>query len=356
MPTLERMSARRQRTLGLAGLVVGVVVLGVAIAVAVNGHSTTTRSNGQPTSSRADTTSTRTPFAANSIWNAPLSPSAPIASNSPLLVNQLEEQVSRYGAWINTTSYSTPIYTVAASQPRVPVVLDNPAGNPSAALLAQVLRAGVPIPAAAQPAPGTDADLVVWQPSTDTIWEMWNTHRVGSSWHARWGGRMQNVSRNPGYFTNPPDWGIAATSLALLGGTIRISDLRAGHIDHALAISIPHARQGVVAWPAQRTDGNLNSRDGIPEGTRFRLDPTLDLSKLNLPPVTRMIAEAAQHYGLFVRDQSGAVAFYAEQPTAGPDPYSGATSVFGSLGPKEVAEAFPWSHLEVVSAPTRTYP
>jgi hypothetical protein len=279
-----------------------------------------------------------------------------MAANSPVFVSQLEQQVVRYGTWINTTSYSTPIYTVPGSQPRVPVVLDMPGGNSSAALLAQVFRSGVPIPPGARPAPGTDEDLVVWQPSTDTMWELWNTRLVGSTWHAGWGGRMENVSRNPGYFTNPPDWGTAATSLALLGGTIRISDLHAGRIDHALAISIPEARAGVVAWPAQRTDGKLNSPDAIPEGTRFRLDPKLDLSKLSLPPLTRMIAEAAQRYGLFVRDQSGAVAFYAEQPTGtGPDPYSGPTSVFGTLSPKQLTAAFPWSHLEVVSAPVHAY-
>lgn len=352
MPTLERMGSRRQRTLGIVGLVVGLVLLVAAIVTALHGRST----KSQPTSPRAVSTATRTPFAANSIWNAPLPPTAPIAANSSALVGQLELQVSGDGTWINTWSYSTPIYTVGRSQPRVPVMLDMSPSNSSAALLAQVFRAGVPIPSGARPASGTDADLVVWQPSTDTVWELWNTRLIGSTWHARWGGRMENVSRNPGYFTNPADWGTAATSLALLGGTIRISDLRAGHIDHALAISIPEARAGVVAWPAQRTDGKLNSPDAIPEGTRFRLDPKLDLAKLGLPPVTRMIAEAAQRYGLFVRDQSGAVVFYAEQPTsAQQDPYSGPNSVFGTLSPKQLTAAFPWSHLEVVSAPVHAY-
>jgi hypothetical protein len=198
--------------------------------------------------------------------------------------------------------------------------------------------------------------LVVWQPSTNTMWELWNARRVGGAWHARWGGRMDNVSKSAGYFTIPPDWGTAATSLALLGGTMRLSELRAGHIDHALGISIPQARRGVVAWPAQRTDGNLSSPDAIPEGTRFRLDPRLDLSKLKLPPLTRMIAEAAQRYGLFVRDQSGAVAFYGEQVTQpGLNPYSAADGIFGRLSPQRLTAAFPWSHLEVVSAPVHTY-
>lgn len=356
MPIIERVPARRQRILGLAGLLIAVILLVAAVVTALSGNSTTTQLPTTPIAPRVRLSSTATPFAANSIWNAQVAANAPLAPDSSALVRELERQVLHYGTWINTTSYSTPIYTVPASQPRVPVAYDGSTGYPSAARLARVFQAGLPIPPGARPAPGTDADLVVWQPSTDTMWELWNARRVGSTWHARWGGRLDRVSTSPGYFTDPPDWGTAATSLALLGGTIRISDLRAGHIDHALAISIPQARSGVVAWPAQRTDGNLDSPDAIPEGTRFRLDPKLDLSKLNLPRVTRMIAEAAQGYGLFVRDQSGAVAFYAEQPTQpGPNPYTGPGGAFGTLDPKALTAAFPWEYLEVVSAPVQPY-
>ena len=38
------------------------------------------------------------------------------------------------------------------------------------------------------------------------------------------------------------------------------------------------ARAGVFSWPAQRTDGLLDSPDAIPEGARFRLDPNLDIA------------------------------------------------------------------------------
>jgi hypothetical protein len=192
---------------------------------------------------------------------------------------------------------------------------------------------------------------VIWQPSTDTIWELWVARRTSSDWSADWGGRMLHASHNPGYFTYPIDWGTAATSLSLLGGMMRISDLRAGHIDHALAISIPEARKYVYASPAQRTDGKLDSPDAIPEGTRFRLDPKLDLAKLGLPPLTRMIADAAQRYGLIVRDQSGSVALYAEQNTdPSGNPYSGANGLFDGQSPKALLQAFPWSHLQVVKA------
>jgi hypothetical protein len=355
MVTLETVGTRRPRTLGFAGLALGVTVVIAAVVFALTSSPSRTRHSAKGNRAPRESTLTDTPFAANSIWNASLAANAPLAPDSSVLVKELEQQISSYGTWINTDSYSTPIYTVPKSQPRVPVTLDV-SGYASATELASAFHAGVPIPPTARPAPGTDADMVVWQPSTDTMWELWNARRVGATWHARWGGRMDDVSENPGYFTDPPDWGTTATSLALLGGTIRISDLRAGHIDHALAISIPHARRGVVAWPAQRTDGDLDSPDAIPEGTRFRLDPSLNLNQLNLPPLTRMIAQAAQRYGLFVRDQSGAVAFYGEQVTQpGPNPYTGPGGVFGNLGPEQVTAAFPWKYLEVVNAPVHAY-
>ena len=58
-----------------------------------------------------------------------------------------------------------------------------------------------------------------------------------------------------------------------MGGLIGIKELESGHIDHALAMAIPHAATGVVAFPAQRSDGNEHTPGEIPEGTRFRLDP-----------------------------------------------------------------------------------
>jgi hypothetical protein len=330
------------------------VTLGLLVIVAAAAAAVWAWQSG-PSSPRSQQQSqgpTTTPFAPSSIWNKQLAADVPLAANSSSLVAQLQHQVAGFGTWINTSSYSSPIYTVSGAQKRLPVALHTENTSLSARDLTKVFRAGVPIPSDARPAPGTDRDLVIWQPSTDTMWELWVAERTSSGWSADWGGRMLHVSHNPGYFTYPTDWGTAATSLPLLGGMMRISDLRAGHIDHALAISIPEARKYVYAAPAQRTDGKLDSPDAIPEGTRFRLDPKLDIAKLGLPPLTRMIAEAAQRYGLIVRDQSGAVAMYAEQNTdPSGNPYSGANGLFDGQSPNALLQAFPWSHLEVVKAP-----
>jgi hypothetical protein len=289
-----------------------------------------------------------TPFGKNSVWNQPLSPSAAIDPDSSAYVSDLLSQVASDGVWMNTYQYSTAVYTVPATQRTVTVWLD-PSSNVTARALQQSWQA-VPIPPQAVPAPGTDAHMVIYQPSRNRMWEFWHMRRVGNTWHAAWGGTMNGVSGNPGYFTTPSQWGATATSLPLLGGLIRPSELAAGHIDHALAIAIPAARAAYFAWPAQRTDGYVWSSTAIPEGQRFRLDPSLDLSAIPMSPLVRMIAVAAQKYGLIVRDQGGAVAFYGEDVTAEgkKDPWYGANGWFEGQYVNNLLKAFPWSHLEAL--------
>jgi hypothetical protein len=288
------------------------------------------------------------PFAANSVWNAPVPAGAPLSPNSATYVSQLGTQLRQAGLWINATQFSVPVYTVGPDTPRVPVTLDTTGG--SADRLASDLRAGVPIPSGARAAAGTDALLVIWQPSHNTLWEFWQARNVNGSWHARWGGKMPGVAQNPGYFTNPTDWGGTGTSLSLLGGLMRINELKAGHIDHALALAIPHAQAGHFVYPAQRSDGNDPSSRAIPEGTRFRLDPKLNIDALKLPSMTKMIAIAAQRYGIIVRDQAGSVSLYAEDSTpTKSDPYGGPHGLFDGLSAAALLRVFPWNRLQVVS-------
>jgi hypothetical protein len=334
-PTRSAANVRRP-SLPLLGAMIAVVVAVVAVVIVL-------------LVSGGGTSGTERPFAANSVWNAAVPADAPLAPNSSALVTQLEAQVKAKGPWINTTPYSIPVYTVSDSQPTVPVKLDQQ-GPGSVGELSRVLAAGVPIPTDAHAAAGTDKSLVIWQPSRDRLWEFWQARTAGGKWNAVWGGLMNHVSRNPGYFDDPHDWGGSATSLALLGGLMRISELRAGHIDHALALAIPAAAKGRFVYPAQRGDGVDTSPNAIPEGARLRLDPKLNINALHLPPTTRMMALAAQRYGIIVRDQSGSVSFYAEDPTTtGSDPYGGTHGLFDGLSPHDLLNDFPWSHLEVIS-------
>ncbi len=244
-----------------------------------------------------------------------------------------------------------PIYTVPASQPTVKVTLAEASQAPAL----QAAWEAVPLPANAKPATGTDKHLVVWQPSKNKLWEFWKLEQTAKGWEACWGGAMEKVSSNPGVYGPEAwagaksGWGASASSLSIAGGVITLEDLKLGVINHALAMAIPAPRSEVYAAPAHRTDGDSKEATSIPEGAHLRLDPKLDLAALKLPPFTLMVAEAAQRYGIFVRDHASNVAFYGQDPTpTGTNPYAGAAGYFEGQPPTQLLAGFPWGHLQVL--------
>jgi hypothetical protein len=294
-------------------------------------------------------------FSPDSVWNAPLARNAPLDFRSGLLSGVFAAEIARertlrIGPWIETTSSSTPVYTVSRTQRTVRVSLEGAA--PYRRSLRRAFRA-VPLPGDARPAAGSDRHLTVVQPSTDRLWEFFGLRRVRGRWIAAWGGAMRRVSRSPGYFTRDAwpgalrIWGASATSLPVVAGLIRTRELRAGRIDHAIAISVPDMRARMAAWPAQRTDGSLHRVDAIPAGAHFRLDPALDVGALHLPPAAQAIALAAQRYGLIVRDRTlHATGLFAEDPTpTGRDPYP---ALFGGRSPNDLLAGFPFDRLQLL--------
>lgn len=299
-------------------------------------------------------------FAPDSVWNKPLSPNAPLDPSSDVLVASLNEDVqqdieSGTGPWIATKSYSTPLYRVPAGHPTVKVTLDDGDAPWRAAL--QDAFEEVPIPPGAKPARGTDGHMTVWQPSTDRLWEFWRARQETDGWHASWGGAIENVSQSPGYYTAQSwpgashHWGATATGLSVIGGVMTLEEFEAGEVDHALALNIPFPRAEEYSWPAQDSDGTLFSHKAIPEGAWFRIDPKLNLDELTMHPVTRMMAEAVQKYGMIVRDKTGdAVGFAAEDPTpTGTNPYREPDGgYFRGKSPSQFLRKFPWKHLQLL--------
>ena len=262
------------------------------------------------------------------------------------------------GPWIVTTGSGT-VYQVGPDQPTVLVQLDNPTISWRVSL--QSAFAAVPIPPDAQPSPGSDAEMTIWQPSTDKLWEFFEMRREANGWHAAWGGAMQNVSESPGFYTTSSwpgalsVWGATATSLPVAAGQITLQEIQKGRIDHALAMDLPDPKAGTWSWPAQRSDGTGTDPNAIPEGAHLRLDANLNLASLHLPALTLMIAQAAQTYGIIVRDQTHhAIGFYSEDPTqTGSDPFysngvPNRAGPFGGLWPDQLLHSFPWSSLRVL--------
>jgi hypothetical protein len=300
--------------------------------------------------------------APGSVWNRTVAPDAPLDPTSAALVARLTgmvaaDQQNWRGPWIDTTKCATPIYRVPARQARVRVHLRR--GRSRWARPLQRAFARVPLPSNVQPSKCSDAALALWQPATDRYWEFWKLERRRTGWHADWGGAIRHVSRNPGYFRRRDwpgantSWGASATSLTLAGGLIKLSDLAQGHIDHALVLVLPQTRAGQWSRPAQRTDtwGGDTAADSIPAGARFRLDPSLDLSTLALPPLTRMLAAAAQRYGLIVTERTnwmvgiGAESGAPYVGTGAANPYA---PYLGGLRANQILNAFPWDRLQLL--------
>ena len=295
-------------------------------------------------------------FSPSSVWNAPLAANAPLDPNSAALVAAFDEQIAaeeqaNTGPWINTTSYSVPVYTVPKNQPTVAVTLVKHVAEPA---LSSAWSA-VPLPPGALPANGSDGILAVWQPSTNRLWEFWRLSHEGSSWHAQWGGAIHHASSSLGVYGSEAwpgaksFWGASASSMSLLGGLITLEDLEKGRIKHALEMAVPARRARIYASPAQRTDGKSANPLSLPEGAHLRLSPNLDLASLHLPKLTLMIAEAAQRYGIYITDGASTSAFSAQDPLpTGTNPYTGAHGYFEGKQPDKLLESFPWSQLQLI--------
>ncbi|WP_369068607.1 DUF4124 domain-containing protein [Kineococcus terrestris] len=289
------------------------------------------------------------PFGDGSVWRQDVR-DAPLHEDSAAMVEHLVEQVeAHYGgvAAFNVNDYSTSSYVVDADQPRVDVAFEDCQDKGHTPSGVEEQFSGVPVPDDAVPAAGRDGQLTVWSPDTDQLWEFWRAERVDGQWRACWGGRIDDVSTSPGFFEG--GFGSSASGLAVSGGMVRVDDVRAGAVEHALALQIVSpATWKRVSWPAQRSDGFSTDEHALPEGQRLRLDPDLDLDALDLHPVARMVAEAAQRYGFLVVDKAGSVAVSAETGQATGGALNPWDEVLDGTPSYEVMAGFPWRDLQVL--------
>ena len=129
----------------------------------------------------------------------------------------------------------------------------------------------------------------------------------------------------------------------------------AGEIKHAMGIALVRAKKGKFSWPAQKDDGencdgtkNCIEDDLIMEGQRFRLDPTINVDELDMHPVGKIIAKAAQQYGFVVWDKGGTTGLRSKNPKSYTqlkleDPYP---DLFYPRSQWTVLNGFPWESLQ----------
>ncbi len=265
-------------------------------------------------------------FSPTSPWNTTAIGSVD-ANNATMVTNasaigSLQYSFNQTGAfaiqgindWAEGEYYGVPVFEANASTPRVNV-------SDSTGWWGGFTN--VPMPTNAAPALGSDHHLVIWDKSTNLIYEYWTAVKSGSNWSAGAGARWSATGAGWGSAIQA---GLAARAYggSLIAGLIRRSEMLAGVIPHALAFAYPYSRglfyanglgvDGVNMNIANHCDNNSssnrNSTGNIPEGAHFRLKASVNLTSLSTP--ARIIGQALKTYGAYVVDVGGALTFYAE--------------------------------------------
>ena len=164
--------------------------------------------------------------------------------------------------------------------------------------------------------------MVLVDPDRLLAWEFSRAQPLGAGqWQAS-GVDLWDLA-GPGWkqaFVGPSWWGVGsvASGLPFLAGVVRVEEVKAGVIPHALIVSCPSNRAKTLAngnddelcSPAANTDGWGIGAHFIPEGARLQLDPNLDLDAFGLSQEAKVVARAMQTYGMYVGLNGPSFALY----------------------------------------------
>lgn len=320
--------------------------------------TSTTTTTGTPTNSTPSPTPTATAvitdrvFAPTSFWYTPIPVNTALDNNSANYVKEFLRQKSAYfnTVEVNTYTYASPVYIAESNTPLVNVAYNNCQNKNWVDPTFVNMMTGVPIPSVAKQSSGGDSEMTIYQPSTDTLWEMWVTSKDSNGkWSACWGGKITQASKSTGL--NLLNYGTTATGLPFLGGQITAEELARGEIKHAIGISLVDLEAyWIYSYPALRSDGYNPDKvaNRIAEGRRFRLDPTVNVDSLAMTKAGKTIAKAAQKYGFVVWDKAGSISIRAQNALSykqlgKADPYP---ALYEYKTTSTVLNGFPWDKLQ----------
>jgi hypothetical protein len=267
-----------------------------------------------------------------------------LAANSSTVTSYLAGGTNEQIA--NLYAYGWPVFAADASTPKGYVHATMPWGSDPFG------GQPVPIPAGFAANAGSDGHVAVIDYSTGRVYEYWQLQQVDATHYtASWGQVTTNVFSGVG---NEQLYGGSSTGSAISGiaGLVRTYEMRSGVINHALAFASDAVTPGTFQFPAKKSDGSnmaglpLNST--LAEGTRIRLDPSIDLAAI--PGITQaelIVGRALQKYGAFCVDQGAArLAFAFQNPVGDPagDPYPSSGFGWDYYAMKHI----PWNKLQVL--------
>ncbi|AKV00417.1 hypothetical protein AKJ09_07080 [Labilithrix luteola] len=261
------------------------------------------------------------PFGPKAPWNVPVK-DIPVhpqsATYAGYLWNDNSTNVPERDFELNFRKYTYPVYDATLATDSYAVVDQNAWGN--------LGGTSVPFNPAWRPNDGTDAQLILLDPTTGREWDLWGVVVDVNAKKLTIG----NGNLCPGdYFTN--DWddpktkctgsrGVGINYLAML---VRPWEIAQGKIEHALSLPIVGTSGTTFVAPATKLE-HPGKAGNIPEGMRFALNvseqdidayvATFTGIRPQLKDALRVILVALKDYGWFVTDTAGGTAFQFEAP------------------------------------------
>jgi hypothetical protein len=194
-----------------------------------------------------------------------------------------------WGDW-STDHYGIPWQTVSATQAMVPMTFQyasesdpGPYPFPANALVEGGANSG------------GDMHVLVVDTGTCTLYETWSSQYVGPGWSCGSGAKYDLGSNA----LRPDGWTSAdAAGLAVLPGLVKVSEVQAGTIAHALRFTMNNTQQAYI-HPATHAAGQADP-SLPPMGLRLRLKASFDTSSFS--GASKVVLTAMKQYGLILAD------------------------------------------------------
>jgi len=225
-------------------------------------------------------------FPADNPWRTDIS-TYPVHPRSAAWVRSVGRSDHLHPDFGSNPDYGIPVTVVPADQAKVPIRFtaygDESDPGP------------YPVPLNARVEAGGDRHVLVVSKAC-RLYELYNARRTARGWAAD-SGAVFNLRSNR---LRPTGWTSAdAAGLPMIPGLVRLAEIRAGHIDHALRFTVARTQRGYIN-PARHQAGSTTSADVPPMGARFRLKASFSLR--GYTGAALIVLRALKKYGMFVAD------------------------------------------------------
>ncbi len=232
-------------------------------------------------------------FPSDDVWNTPIT-GLPVDADSATWLAAMDASTTYLHPDFGPSSrkskpYGIPWQIVSPTQALVPIRFSyadqsDPGPYP--------LSATTPIEG------GTDRHAIMVNPSTCTLYELFDTHfhankesRAGSG--AIWS--LESDSLRPAGWTSAD-----AAGLPILPGLVNYDEVSSGVMDHAIRFTADCTQQAYL-WPARHEAGQADP-SCPPMGARFRLSASFSLPQSECSALCQTVITTLQTYGLILAD------------------------------------------------------